>query len=83
MKAFPRKQRLEIVDILRGARPIPLDWEAVNLIAQILDITKEEIYVFWEKRLRQVLKTAGFNFENNSELAEAMFDCSRNYIEKI
>lgn len=83
LKAFPRKQRLEIVDILRGARPIPLDWEAVNLIAQILDITKEEIYVFWEKRLRQVLKTAGFNFENNSELAEAMFDCTRNYIEKI
>lgn len=82
LKAFPRKQRLEIVDILRGARPIPLDWEEVNVIANILDITKEEMYVFWEKRLRQVLKTAGFNFESNSELADAMFDCARNYVQK-
>ena len=82
LKAFPRKQRLEIVDILRGARPIPLDWEEVSIIAQILDITKEEMYVFWEKRLRQVLKTAGFNFDNNNELADSMFKCARNYVQK-
>ncbi len=82
LKSFPRKQRLEIVDILRGARPIPLDWEEVNIIAGILDITKEEMYVFWEKRLRQVLKVAGFNFENNSELADSMFKCAREYVHK-
>ena len=80
LKAFPRKQRLEIVDILRGARPIPLDWEEVNIIAQVLDITKEEMYVFWEKRLRDVLKVAGFNFDSNKDLADAMFDCAREYV---
>ena len=82
LKSFPRKQRLEIVDILRGAQPIPLDWEEVNIIAQVLDITKEEMYVFWEKRLRDVLKTAGFNFEANKALAEAMFDCAREFVHK-
>ena len=82
LKSFPRKQRLEIVDILRGARPIPLDWQEVSTIAQVLDISKEEMYDFWELRLKQVLQFSGFNFESNSELAKSMFSCCREYIYK-
>ncbi len=82
LKSFPRKQRLEMVDILRGARPIPLDWEEVSVIAQVLDISKEEMYDFWEMRLKQLLKSSGFNFENNQALAVAMFDCARDYVYK-
>ncbi len=82
LKSFPRKQRLEIVDILRGARPLPLDWEEVSTIAQILDVSKEEMYDFWEIRLRQLLQNSGFNFENNKELANAIFSCAREYIYK-
>lgn len=82
LKAFPRKQRLEIVDILRGARPLPLDWGEVCLIAQILDISKAEMYDYWENRLRQLLKTSGFNFETNQGLADSMFSCARNYVYK-
>ena len=75
-----RKQRLEMVDILRGARPIPLDWEEVSLIAQILDVKKEEIYEFWEARLKQLLQNSGFNIDNNQGLLNAIFSCSRDYI---
>ena len=82
LKAFPRKQRLEIVDILRGARPIPLDWEEVRVIAQVLDVTKEEMYEYWENRFRQFLQNSGFNIENNKELSNTMFDCIRNYVYK-
>ena len=82
LKSFPRKQRLTIVDILRGARPIPLDWEDISLIAQVLDVSKEEMYDFWEMRLKQVLQAGGFNFENNQGLGLAMFECARNYIYK-
>ena len=80
LKSFPRKQRLEMVDILRGARPIPLDWEEVSLIAQILDVKKEEIYEFWEARLKQLLQNSGFNIDNNQGLLNAIFSCSRDYI---
>ncbi len=82
LKSFPRKQRLQIVDILRGARPIPLDWSEICLIAQILDIPKAEMYDYWENRLRQLLKTSGFNFDSNNDLANAMFDCARKYVYK-
>ena len=82
LKSFPRKQRLEIVDILRGARPIPLDWEKVSIIAQVLDIKKEEMYDYWEMRLRQLLQNSGFNFEGNQELAKAIFGCARDYVYK-
>ncbi len=82
LKSFPRKQRLEIVDILRGARPIPLDWEEVCVIAQVLDIKKEEMYEHWEMRLKQLLQNSGFNLDSNSELAKAMFNCARDYVYK-
>ena len=82
LKSFPRKQRIEIVDILRGARPIPLDWAEICLIAQVLDIPKVEMYDYWENRLRQVLKVSGFNFEANKELSKAMFECARNFVYK-
>lgn len=80
LKSFPRKQRLEIVDILRGARPIPLDWSEISVIAQVLNINNEEMYDYWEMRLKQVLQTAGFNFENNSEFGTTMFNCCRKFV---
>lgn len=82
LKSFPRKQRLEIVDILRGAKPIPLDWEEVSVIAQVLDIKKEEIYEYWEARLKQLLQNSGFNMDANQGLAQAMFSCARDYVYK-
>ncbi|MBQ2871267.1 helix-turn-helix transcriptional regulator [bacterium] len=81
LKAFPRKKRLEIVDILRGATPIPLDWKELTLIAQILDIKKEDIYPFWESRLRSLMQAAGVNMQANAGLINTMFDCAREYIE--
>ncbi len=82
LKSFPRKKRVEIVDILRGARPIPLDWKELSLIAQVLDITREEIYPFWEERARQLFQSAGMNLQANVGLVNAMFDCARTYVEK-
>ena len=80
LKSFPRKKRVEIVDILRGARPIPLDWKELTLIAQVLDITKEEIYPFWEERARQLFQSAGMNLQTNQGLVDSMFDCARKYV---
>lgn len=82
LKSFPRKKRVEIVDILRGARPIPLDWKELTLIAQVLDISKEEIYPFWEDRVRQMFQTAGMNLQTNQALVDAMFNCARKFVEK-
>ncbi len=81
LKAFPRKKRLEIVDILRGASPIPLDWKELSLIAQILDIKKEEIYPYWENRLRNLMQAAGMNMQANAGLINTMFSCAREFIE--
>ena len=44
LKAFPRKKRLDVVDMLRGALPIPIDFKELNMIAQVLDLDKEDIY---------------------------------------
>ncbi len=80
LKAFPRKKRVEIVDILRGSRPIPLDWKELTLIAQVLDISKEEIYPFWEARLRQIMQISGMNMQSNADLINTMFNCARDFV---
>ena len=81
LKAFPRRQRVEIVDFLRGAKPLPLNWKELHLMANILDIKKEEIYPFWEARLEQLLENSGFNTTANSNLMKAMFTCARNFVQ--
>ena len=83
LKAFPRKKRVEIVDILRGARPIPLDWKELTMIAQVLDVSKEEIYPFWESRLKQLMQNSGMNLQANSDLIHSMLSCARNFVQNM
>ncbi|MBE7703345.1 MAG: hypothetical protein E7Z89_04760 [Cyanobacteria bacterium SIG28] len=80
LKAFPRKKRLEIVDILRGAMPLPIDYKELNLIGKTLNMPSEEIYMIWESRLKQVLESAGMNIYSNTGLINSMFDCAKKYL---
>ena len=48
LKAFPRKKRLDIVDMLRGALPLPIDYKELNLIGKTLNIPQEELFTMWE-----------------------------------
>ncbi len=82
LKTFPRKKRLEMVDILRGAIPMPLDYKELQLIGKTLSIPKEELYSIWETRIKQVLESGGMNIYSNSELVKTMLDCAKNYIMK-
>lgn len=80
LKAFPRKKRLEIVDMLRGTLPIPIDFKELSMIGQVLDLGKEDMYNIWEKRLKQVLELNGMNVYSNAALVNSMFDCAKKYI---
>lgn len=81
LKAFPRKKRLDIVDMLRGALPIPIDFKELSMIAQVLNLEKEDIYSMWEKRMKQVLETGGMNIYSNAALVNSMFDCAKKMID--
>ena len=82
LKAFPRKKRIDIVDILRGALPIPIDFKELKMIGQTLNMPQEEVYQIWETRLKQVLESAGMNIYSNSELINSMFNCAKKYLIK-
>ena len=82
LKSFPRKKRIDVVDILRGALPLPIDYKELNLIAKTLNMSGEETYMMWENRMRQVLESAGMNIYSNSELLNNMFDCAKKYLMK-
>ena len=80
LKAFPRKKRLDIVDMLRGTLPIPIDFKELAMIAQVLDLSKDDIYSMWEKRMKQVLESNGMNIYSNAALVNSMFDCAKKFI---
>lgn len=80
LKSFPRKKRLEIVDILRGAMPIPIDYQELSMIGETLKLSKEETYSLWERRLKEVLEINGMNVYANSELLNSMFECAKKYL---
>lgn len=80
LKAFPRKKRLDIVDMLRGTLSIPIDFKELSMIAQVLDLSKDDIYNMWEKRMKQVLESNGMNVYSNAALVNSMFDCAKKYI---
>lgn len=80
LKRFPRNQRLEIVDMWRGALPMPLDWAKLYAIASILDLSKEDIYPYWQARLQQYLTAGGIDPMSNIGLLNAMFQGMKAYL---
>ena len=83
LKSFPRKKRLDMVDILRGALPLPIDYKELELIGKTLSMPKDELYKMWETRMKQVLESAGMNIYSNNGLVESMFDCAKKYLMKV
>ena len=83
LKAFPRKKRIDIVDLLRGALPIPLDYKELKMIGKVLNMPDDEIYNLWEQRAKQVMESGGMNIYSNSGLVTTMLDCARKYLLNI
>ncbi len=80
LKKFPRAQRVEIVDMWRGALPLPLDWHQLSAIGDVLNIPREELYPYWETRLQQTLINAGIDPLANAPLMQAMFKGIKAYL---
>lgn len=82
LKSFPRNKRLDIVDILRGALPIPLDYNELNMIGSVIGLSKEEIFDIWQDRFKSVLDINGMNIYANSELVNTLTNCAKKFIVK-
>lgn len=80
LKSFPRNKRLDIVDILRGAIPIPLDYNELSFMGNTIGISQEEIFEIWESRFKQALEISGMNIYSNSKLINSMLDCARKFV---
>ena len=76
LKIFERKKRLEMVDILRGAKPIQIDFLELKKIAEVLNMTDNELFNLWKERMFEYLKEGGFNIEKNKDLLNSMFECA-------
>jgi len=83
LKQFERRKRLGLVDMLRGAKPVPINFAELQEIGKVLKIPKNELFEIWKERLTEHLDSAGFNTPANKELADAMFDCAKKCISSM
>ena len=82
LKLFERKKRLELVDILRGAKSIQIDFLELKKIANALNMNNKELFELWKSRMIEYLKEGGFNIEKNKKLLDSMFNCAGDFIKK-
>lgn len=80
IKKFPRQKRAEIVDLWRGAEPLPMDWKYLSSIAEVLEISPKEIYPFWQDRMQQYLLLGGIDIMSNNLLINSMFEGAKKYL---
>lgn len=80
LKRFPRQKRVEIVDLWRGATTLPLDWNELMNIAEILEIRPEEIYPYWQSRMQKYLMVGGIDVFTNTGIINAMFNGAKEYL---
>ncbi len=74
LKKFERKKRLQIVDILRGTKPLFIDFSELKKIGEILNIKDEELFNLWKNIFTDYLEEGDFDTEANKALLEAMFN---------
>ncbi|MEI7474053.1 MAG: helix-turn-helix transcriptional regulator [bacterium] len=80
LKRFPRQKRLEMVDLWRGAEPLPLDWNDLAAVAEVLELSSKDIYPYWQARLQQYLVVGGIDLFANTGLINAMFEGAKSYL---
>ncbi len=80
LKRFPRTQRLEIVDMWRGSLPLPLDWSRLETIANVLELSRQDVYPYWQARMQQHLTAGGIDPMSNIGVLSAMFQGIKNHL---
>ena len=82
LKLFEKKKRKEIVDILRGAKQLPINYLELEKMYSLVDTDKADIFNIWIEVMVDYLNTGGFNTKLNEALANSMFECAKKYIFK-
>lgn len=80
IKMFERKNRLHLVDILRGQKAIPINFAELKKMCMFLNIQQEDIFEIWMERTIDFLNSGGFNTKDNPELTNTMFECAKKYL---
>ncbi len=79
LKKFERKKRLQLVDILRGAKPLYIDFSELKKIGDILNIKDNELFELWKNIFTEHLEDNGFDTANNKGVLDAMFNGAKKY----
>lgn len=79
LKKFERKKRLQIVDILRGAKPLYINFSEFKKIGEILNIKDEELFNLWKNIFTDYLEEGDFDTEANKTLLDAMFSGAKKF----
>jgi len=79
LKKFERKKRLEIVDVLRGAKSLFIDFSELKKMGEILNIKDEELFNLWKNIFMEHLEDNSFDTASNKEFLDSMFNGAKKF----
>ena len=79
LKLFERKKRLNLVDMLRGKTPLPINYSELKNIKDILNIDDEAFFELWKEIFTNYLEKGGFEKEKNCELLDELIKAAKKY----
>lgn len=82
LRKFEKKQRLTIVDILRGYADLPINYLELEKMCAHAGIEKDDIFKIWINVMVSYLNKGGFDTKINGGLLDSMFDCAKKYVFK-
>ena len=79
LKLFERKKRLKIVDMLRGYKPLPINYFELKNIKEILNIEDDAFFELWKDIFIEYLEKGGFEKEKNCELLDEILKGAKKF----
>lgn len=82
LRKFDKKQRLKIVDILRGHQDLPINYLELEKMCLYANIEKDDVFKIWINVMVNYLNKGGFDSKINEGLLDSMFDCAKKFVFK-
>lgn len=82
LKMFERKKRLELVDILRGVKPLPINPKEFEEIAKVTKMDKEEAFLLYSDCFKDFLQREKFNVAENTQIIDCFLECIKSSVFK-
>ena len=70
---FPVSERFTLVELWRGAKPLPIDWAFLEAIGKNLGLSPNDLFPYWQQRVQDMFIQHGLDPHQNKRILTGLF----------